>query len=688
MERLLRPRSVALIGGAALERAAHACEQIGYRGALWVVNPNRDELAGHRCFASLAQLPAAPDAAFVAVAREATVSVVRELRAMGAGGVVCYAGGFAEAGADGARLQGELLAAAGELALVGPNSIGLLNQLDGTALWREIHGGRRVTRGAALIAQSGNFALKLTFNGRSLPLAYVVSVGNEAVLDVADFIAAVVDDPRVMAVGIFLEGVAHVDRFSRACAAALAKGTPIVALKVGASACGAAAAAGHTGSLAGADTLYDALFERLGIIRVRSTGELVETLKYLSLSPGHDAHRIALLTCSGGDAALAADLAEAAGLELPALSERTQTALAAELRRGACIGNPLDFFGPAWGDRETLRRCFAAVMQDPGIDAVVLVLDYPASAGDPLTDPWNACLDALVAAHRQSGCPALVTTALPELLPEHIRDRLIAAGVVPLQGLEDTMRAIGASACGARARRRHAAPADAQRLHLPPAAPLPGEPHRFDEWDSKLELERIGLRRPPGVVCSAEQAPAAAAATGFPVAVKALASGLVHKSEAGAVQLGLTDREQTARAVARMRHLSDRFLVEAMVTDVVAEVLVGVKRDERLGLALVVGSGGRLAELVNDVRRLLLPAQHADIARALDALACARLVRGYRGQPSGDRDGLVDTIAAVAAYADATRARLHALEINPLAVLARGRGCVVVDASLSFAQPS
>lgn len=685
LERLLRPRSLALIGGGALERAVHACERVAYRGDLWLVNPRRGRIAGRPCFAAIAQLPAAPDAAFVAVARETAVGVISELSAMGAGGAVCYASGFAEAGAHGRHMQKTLGRAAGEMALVGPNSIGLLNYLDGTAVWREIHGGHRVASGAAVISQSGNFALKITFNERSLPLAYVVSVGNEAVLDVADFLAALVADSRVTAVGLFLEGVARVDSFDRACMRALDKGIPIVALKAGGSERGASVVTSHTASLAGPDTLYDALFERLGIVRAHTTGEFVETLKYLSLSQKRNARRIAILTCSGGDSAVAADLAEAAGLHLPALSDETRAALCAQLPDRVHIGNPLDFFGPAWGDRGALRHCFVTVMRDPEVDAVLLLLDYPTSVPPPLADPWNACIDALVAAQRESGCPALVAATLPEFLPEYARRKLITAGIVPLQGIEDAIQAIGARIGRAQVQLGPAKQVRSQQRHLPAAAPLPQPPRRLDEWTSKLELERAGLRRPPGVVCSLEQAPAAAAAVGFPVVVKALASGLVHKSDAGAVQLDLSDRGQVIHALERMRHLSERFLVEAMVREVVAEVFVGVMREEGLGLALVLGSGGRLADLVNDVQRLLLPVERADIARALDRLKCSRLLSGYRGQPPGDRDSLLDAAAAVAAYAEATRHRLHALEINPLAVLIPGRGCLVLDASLSLA---
>lgn len=684
LERLLRPRRVAFIGGAALAPALRACESVGFEGDVWVVSRTRTQLGARRCVPSLAHLPAAPDAAFVAVPSEATAGVIGELRSLGAGGAVCYAGGYAESGARGEKLQEELREAAGELALLGPNAIGLLNYLDGVALWREVHGGRRLEGGAALISQSGNLALELTFNARSLPLAYVVSVGNEAVLDAGDFVAALTDDPRVRAIGVFLEGVRRIDRFARACERALGEGKPIVVLKAGSSPIGASLVSTHTAALAGPDTLYDALFERLGILRARSVGEFVETLKYLSLAAAPAARRLAVLTCSGGNAALAADLAERCRLSLPELSPRQHASLREQLPERPVIANPLDYFGPAWGDRDALQRCFETVMADPGFDAVALLHGHPA-AGPQALEPWEAALDAFVRASHRSARPALVIATLSELLPEPIRGKLIASGVVPLQGLEDAMAAIGAGAHYARARALRVARAARGGLRLPAATPATGRPRVLDEWQSKTVLERFGLRRPRGIACTAREAAGAAAEIGFPVVLKALAPGLGHKTEAGAVRVGLSEHDQVVAAVAQMRGLSHRFLVEAMVEDVVAELILGVRRDQGLGLALVIGSGGGLAELADDARAVLLPLERDDAAAALDTLKCARLLSGYRGAPAGDRESAIDAIMAVAAYAEARRAELRALEINPLAVLPRGRGCIVLDALIELA---
>ena len=433
LKRLLKPRHVALIGGDALAWPLEACRIAGYEGEIWVVNPNRAELGGHTCFASLADLPEAPDASFVAVRREASIEVVRELAAMGAGGCVCYAAGFSEIGGDGAALQDELAAAAGDLALVGPNCFGVLNYIDGVALWADQHGGRPVERGVAIVSQSGNISLNLTMAERSVPLAYVISVGNQAVLGIEDFVDALADDPRITAIGLYVEGLRDVAGFSRAAARALVRGLPIVALKVGTSDLGAQVALSHTSSLAGSDRLYQALFERLGVVRVDSIPALLETLKLLSVTGPIPGPRLRVLTCSGGESALTADLAETAGLTFPAFTPEEVEDLRSLLPVFATVANPLDYNTAIWGDAPALERCCTTAMEG-ACDAAMLVIDCPDPAKSDISE-WDTSVDAFVAGHKATGRPAVVASTLSELLPASVRERLAAAGVAPMQGL-------------------------------------------------------------------------------------------------------------------------------------------------------------------------------------------------------------------------------------------------------------
>jgi acyl-CoA synthetase (NDP forming) len=596
---------------------------------------------------------------------------------------VCYAAGFAEMGGEGTRLQRDLVAAAGELALAGPNCYGVLNYLDGAALWADVEGGVRVDEGVAIVSQSGNISLNFTMAERSVPLAQVISVGNQAVLEIGDYIAPLVDDPRIKAIGLYIEGLRDVAGFSRAAEYALGRGVPLVGLKVGRSEAAQNIALSHTASLAGSDDVYDALFERLGIIRVPSLTAFLETLKLLAHSGPLAGRRLGVLTCSGGDAALVADLAQKHGLSIPGLSEQQSRVLSDRLPDFASIGNPLDYNTAIWGDREALEFCFTTLMGG-GLDATLLVLDYPRPGLPDLKD-WDNAIDALGAAAGASRGKGMVVASLPELLPAAARKRALDAGLVPLQGLEEAVTALAGAAWVHEQQQSKAAAAKAGRLALPAPAAVSGAGRLLDEWTGKQRLGAAGLTVPAGRLVAPGEAPAAASDIGFPVVVKACGEALAHKSEAGAVALGLESEAAVAAAVAGMAGLADRFLVEAMVRGVVAELIVGVKREPLFGPALVIGSGGVLVNLVEDTATLLLPTDRAAVARALDGLKVARLIAGYRGRPAGDRDATIDAILAIAAFAHGARDRLLELDVNPLMVLRRG--AVAADVLIRFADP-
>ncbi len=681
IKRLLAPQHVAVIGGREAAEVVHQCRELGFAGEIWPVHPTREQLGGRPCFSSIGALPAGPDAAFIAVPRGTTVDVVDELAARGAGGCVCYAAGFAELGAEGRALQQELVAAAGDMALVGPNCYGVLNYVDGVALWPSAHGGHRVERGVALVSQSGNIALNLTMTGRSIPLAYVVSVGNQAVLGIGDYIPFLVDDPRVTAIGLYIEGLNDIDGFSRAAEYALGRGTPIVAIKVGTSEVASRLTLTHTSSLAGPDSFYDALFERLGIMRVNTLTTFMEALKLLSFSGPLPGRRLGVLTCSGGEAALTADLAKEARLSIPELSMHQVEALRTQLPPFATISNPLDYNTSLWGNADALQRCFITLMEGD-IDVTLLIIDYPRSEARGIEE-WDASIEAVIEASKQTGRQAVVISTFPELLPEDVRKRLIMNGVVPLQGLPEAIAALECSAWYNEKQQKFAALAASGRLHLPAPAPIKDEIRLLNEWEAKQALSRFGLKVPNGRLVSGSGAPKAAAEIGFPVVVKAVGNALVHKSEARALALNLIDEHMVASAVQRMASAAgneNRFLVESMIANAVAELIIGVKRDDQIGLGLVIGSGGVLVNLIEDSHTLLLPTDRQSVAAALDSLKVMQLLSGYRGQRAGDRDAVIDAILAVATFAEHHRDRLLELDVNPLLVLPLGEGAIAVDA--------
>lgn len=684
IRRLLKPRHICIIGGQAMSDSIRRCAQAGFAGEIWVVNPKYEELGGRKCYPSVAALPEAPDATFIAVPREATIETLKELNARGAGGAICYAAGFAEVGGEGVGLQKQLIEAAGDLAVVGPNCYGILNYLDGIALWPTGHNGVRVETGCALVAQSGNIALNLTCNDRSVPFAYVITSGNQVVLNVADFVDALADDPKVTAIGLYIEAVSDIAAFSRAAAKALKNGKPLIALKAGKSELGSQLAMSHTSSLAGSDRMYDALFDRLGVIRVHSIPDLLETMKLISIAGLPKGKSLAVFTCSGGDGLMTADLAEELDVPLNPHSAEQVADLKQQLPNFASVTNPLDYNTSLWSHEDLLTKCFGTVMRGD-YDAGMLILDY-ATDGEASEKACDASVNAIMSACAAHGKMPIVTATLPELLPAKTRDRMALRHAAPMQGLPEAMRAFAAAARFAD-QRAHLTGASAEELIIPSTPHLDGPTRIVSEHDAKLALAKFGLQSPASRIVAPADAAKAAAGLGFPVVVKVAAPVIAHKTEAGAVAVNLKSEAEVEAAIARM-HASvaaykpglkiEKVLVEAMVRDVVAELIIGVKRDPQFGLALVVGAGGILVEMVEDSALLLLPTNRATVEKAIHGLKIAKLLRGYRGKPAGDIDAVVNAVMAVASYAEAHRGDLVELDVNPLMVLTKG--AVAVDA--------
>lgn len=692
LKRLLAPRHLAFVGGRSMARALKRCAEGGYQGQLWLVNPQHAELEGVPCVRSVSELPCGPDAVFIATNRELTLSCVAELAARGAGGAICYASGFAETGAAGQALQDQLLAAAGDMALLGPNCYGLLDYLHSAALWPVAHGGQAVEQGVAVLTQSGNFAYNLSMSDRSLPIAYMASVGNQAQLGVAELMDVLLDEPRVTAIGLHLEGLKNVPGFARAAHKALEKGIPIIALKTGVSQLGAELALSHTSSLAGSDALYDSLFERLGVIRVSGPVSFMETLKAAACGNLPAGPSLIALACSGGDAGLIADYAERNGLSLATLDDGQRGELAQVLPSYANLVNPLDFTTAIWGDRDALDAMLDSALRTPA-DAALLVLDYPAadSGERPQCDLLLELYCAALSRHGKSG---FVASAFPELLPASARERLHGHGVAALQGVEDGLAAWGRIAAYRQRRQQLLELGESALVPFCPQA-LHTQGQLLDEWQSKQALQAFGLPIPNGVLSTPELAQVAAQQLGYPLVLKAVSSDLPHKTEAGAVALNLADADALQDALRQMRQriaayapgvAFDRVLLERMAPAPLAELIVGIKREEGFGLALVIGAGGVLVELLKDSRSLLLPTSDGAIRAALLRLRSAPLLQGFRGREVADLDALVAAIRAVADYAGEHAARLLELDVNPL--LVDERGCVAVDALIRLAPPS
>lgn len=671
--RLLTPRHIAFVGGRDAGMAIREARRRGFAGQVWPVNPNRAEIEGVACYPTLDALPEAPDAAYVAIPARAAVDAVAHLAAMGAGGVVCYSAGFKEAGAEGAEAEAALKRAVGDMALIGPNCYGLINYVGCSALWSFEHGGASPGYGAAIVTQSGMLSSDITMSQRSLPMAYMVSAGNQAVLGLEDFVEVFAEDPAVRAIGLHIEGLQDIPKFERAALMALERGTPIVALKTGTSAIGGALTVSHTGSLSGARELYQALFDRTGVISVTSPAQMLETLKYLCVVGAPEGPRVAGFTCSGGGATMLADHAEGIGLEFPAIPADAAARLRPLLPSIATVSNPLDYTTPIWGQPEHTGPVFAATMAAVGAQSALLVQDYPLAGLDQSKIYYQNDAAAFAEAAAGLGLPAAICATLPENLDAQTRDGLIARGVAPMQGLHETLDAIAQAAGWTAAR--------ARILGDPPrplrTAAAHGAARMLTEDAGKARVRAAGLAVPEGRCVPGAEVVAAAQAIGYPVALKMMGERLAHKTEAGAVMLGIDGPEAMARAVTEMRAgvaaydpqaVTDVFLVEAMSPRPLAELLVGLRRDPQFGMALTLGSGGVLVELVGDARTVLLPCSQGDIAEALGSLKVARLLAGYRGAAAADLGRIA---AQLHRFCDALLEGaddVAEIEINPLFV--------------------
>jgi acetate---CoA ligase (ADP-forming) len=693
LRRLLSPRHIAFLGGETAGRAIRVCRDAGYRGEIFAVHPKRREIEGIACVPAIADLPQAPDACFLGIPADATIEAVKEIRAVGAGGAVCYASGFAEIGEAGRRRHDALVAASGDLAVVGPNCFGLVNYVNNGSMWMAPYLPDAGPRGAAIVGQSGNVCIHFSMNQREVPFSYIISAGNQAVLGFEDYIEYLSGDPHVTAIGLFLEGIRDVPAFARACRAALARAIPVIACRAGVSDLGARLAVSHTSSLAGSNELYDAMFERLGILSAPTVARFLELLKVASRAPLPKGKRLAVFSSSGGDNGMAADFASAAGLDLPQPSERQRRAIAAMLPDYAQVSNPLDFTAGYWGAEEKLTPMFRTLLQEGGYDLALIVLDHPRmELGPEPRKPLEAMVRALGAASRATGVIGGLASVDALSMPESMRRYALERDLLPLQGLDDACAVLACWAAYGEFRRNLA-------REGPPALPQPLAPlspcgrRLLDEQESKTRLAAYGLPVPAGAAVTAAGIGEAAARFDGPVAIKALSAALPHKTEAGAVMLGIRGADEARKAAQRIaanvaahdpKLRIDRFLVEPMVEGAVGELLVGIKRDPQFGLVLVMAAGGILAELLRDSVSLLLPVTEGEVEAALRRLRSFALFDGFRGRKRADLPAAVAAILAVARYAEANSDRLLELDVNPLLLLpageGAGKGALAVDA--------
>lgn len=685
ISRLLQPRSVAVIGASAdagktAGRPVSYLVKHGFAGAIYPVNPKVDRIGDLACYPDIASLPGVPDVGIVLLGAERAHLAVRDLAARGCAAAIVLASGYTETGEDGARRQRQLIEAAGSMRILGPNTIGLVNLTDNIVL--SATGALEMEHfpvgGIGVVSQSGGIlgALLSRAAARGVGLSKLISTSNEVDLELADFIDHLADDEATKVIALYVETVRDPAKFRAACLKAARKGKPVVAFKIGRSEAGAKAAVSHTGALAGADRMYDALFQQVGVIRAQTFGELLDIPAALATGRKLHGKRVAILTSTGGAGTLVSDDLGMAGFDTPAPDAATAEALRA-LQTGdhaVLDRNPIDVtlagLQPA-----LLRGAIDVLLKSDSYDALTIIVGSSSLA-----------------------MPELLAGAIQDCLPNS--DKPVIAYVsphAPEVGSLLTQRGVpafaAAESCTAALRAMY------QVAHLQPQveASAPAAPvavddlpsGSLDEYQAKQLFTRFGVPcAGERIVATPAEAEAAARELGGRVVLKILSAEITHKSDVGGVAVGLAADTVGARLVTMAAEVEAKagvqprcFLVQEMVGGG-TELILGMHRDA-LGTAILLGMGGVTAELFKDTTMRLLPPA-GGLSRA-DALAMAQalqswpLLDGFRGRPKADVEALVSAIVAFSQMAAQLGERLVEAEINPVFVLPQGQGVRAAD---------
>ena len=672
LHRLISPKSIAVVGNRGANFAIRESLKLGYSHQIWAVHPYLESLEGIKCFKDIKDLPEVPDATFIAVNAESAIEVVSDLKSMGGGGAVLYASGFGEVGAEGLMRNQQLVKAASGMPLIGPNCYGFINSLDGIALWPDVHGCEPVSEGVAIITQSGNIGLNMTMQSSGLPIAYMFTLGNQTNTNIADIIHAMLDDSRVNAIGLHIEGISDIKSFDIAAKRALMMKIPIITIKSGKTKASAKIALSHTSSLTGSDELYNALFERLGIARVETVPEFLETLKLINVLGVIEHGGVASMSCSGGEAGMMADLIDGLEINFPSLTSSHKAKVKQTLNDYVEVDNPLDYHTFIWGDRKRTSECFSAMMSGQ-FAATMLLLDWPKSKESEQKD-WDATLFALSDALSGTSEKAIVLASMADCMPKRIIEECLSLGIAPMVGLDVCLKALNHSYKIGRAFSSNSSP----DLEVLRNSSEHKSKQQLTEYQGKQLLKKYGVTIPMGcLVENVTEAIKAAEEISFPVTLKVSGAKLAHKTELNGVRLNIQNVKTLKEACDDLFKISPELLIEKMIESPICELIIGMDYDPAFGKHIIVGGGGVYVELLQDSSVLILPVSREDIRLALSNLKVFKLLEGYRGGMKGDIEAVIDSVMSVIELIRTNA--VEELDINPLLVLKGSDGVVAAD---------
>ena len=698
VDRLLHPQSVAVFGasediGKFGGRIIHFLTRHGFLGTVYPINLHRAEIAGHKAYPRIADVPKAPDVAILAVPPSRLVSSVKEAADVGVGCCVIITTGFAEAASDvGATQQAELveLSVKTGMRIIGPNCLGLIVPHHRMALCSSVvlNTDTLGDGSVALVSQSAGLMVSVFDRSKTdgIGMRYAISVGNQSDLEICDFLEYMVGEPQTKAICVYIEGVLDPVRFRRAVRACRSAEKPLVLIKTGRTEAGVVAAKSHTASLAGSWPVFEAVCREEGVVLAKDPDDMIRTAHLLASYPGkRPGGRVGVVSSAGGGASTASDRVVEVGLQLPPVTETTR----AELRKlllAPQARNPIDLGGRAVAqDVEIAGDCARVLLADPNIDyALCLLMSMPFYLKRTM---------AVAEAALASGKPmAIVCT--PGAAADAARAELRKLGIVVYDSFEQALRVLCLVADHDRLRANVSALPE-RPAGLPSRDGVKGVAAGAQtEGEVKRLLAQYGIGVAREIVASSADAAAdAAEKLGFPVVVKVISREVVHKSDAGGVRVGLPDRAAVVSAVREMEQSVARavpgariegYSVQEMVRGEV-EVIVGVRRDEQFGPVVMVGLGGIAVEILNDVAIATAPVAAERVHRLLATLRTSPLFRGARGRAPLDVDAISEMVERVSWLAADLGPRLIDLEVNPLIVRAEGGGAVAVDARASFA---
>lgn len=677
--------------------------KLGFEGKIIPVNPKYEKVLGLKCFPSLTAVKEAGlpiDMVAILLGRNNVLPVMKEAVAIGAKAAWAFASGFGETGMEGKELENGLrnLCADNHMLFLGPNCVGYLNPNDKTGTFsapvpKEIKGGN-----IGMVAQSGYLGLAVANNSRGLGFGLICTTGNEVVVDATDCIDYMLDDEGIDVVLAFIEQFRKPKKLIEVAWKAKEKGKPIVLIKVGKSAIAQRATITHTGALAGSDDVQDALFEKLGIIRVYDFDEMFETAELLSKlkSKMPKGKKVFALTLSGGVISLIGDLSDSLNINFPPWSKEGKAKLREILPDFSTIANPLD----AWGSgriEKTYLSCLQAAVDQPQADIILVVQDVPGGMSHRQVEQYKVVAKAAVEVAKKTEKPVLMLNNQSSGFNEEIRDIMEAGNVPLLQGTREGLLAVNNLIKYAEFLRKPV-PVFTIKRNDSAHKMLPEGDAVLTEFESKKLVAQYGIPVTKEYLCRSKgEALKKAEEFGYPLVMKLISKEIQHKTEAGVVKLNIKNAMEVGEAydevirnaaVYNPKAIVQGVLCYKMIEEPVAEAIVGVFSDPYFGPAVVFGLGGIMVEVIKDRALLIPPIGREEARRAIDSTKGSKLLNGFRGKPKGDIEALIDVIVKVGEMTVDLAGRIDSLDINPLLILPEGKGVIAVDALVSIKRNS